>query len=344
MKSPGIGVREGTGSSDKDGRAVGGMGVDINFVGRAQAAYCRQFCPLSNTSVACSPFDSWMQQAEEDLEDNLIIHSADEVTALTDVHELFRESLSEAKADFDTLDRLAGEVDQVVQQNSLADSLACNPYTHVSAQGLSERWNSVRELETKRSQLLLSAAQKQREIGSLQQHFAKLAQQLDSGLEEALKQCHAIGVSGDGTLEQQLSSLQHLQSQSQFDSQLDSLEKCDKQLEDFFVFERSQTPLSLDKVRIKYGQLKSNLKTTMNQIENQILTRDSKGLTQAQMDEYRRCFNHFDRDRTQRLEPTEFKALLVSLEYSITSGDHKSFYAWIDDKRWFSRRFSIDDM
>ncbi len=49
----------------------------------------------------------------------------------------------------------------------------------------------------------------------------------------------------------------------------------------------------------------------------QILTRDSKGITNEQMDEFRKSFFHFDKNRTRRLEPKEFKACLVSLGYNI---------------------------
>lgn len=35
------------------------------------------------------------------------------------------------------------------------------------------------------------------------------------------------------------------------------------------------------------------------------------------MNEFRVSFNHFDKNRTRRLEPKEFKACLVSLGYNI---------------------------
>lgn len=53
------------------------------------------------------------------------------------------------------------------------------------------------------------------------------------------------------------------------------------------------------------------------QMENQILTRDQKGITQDQMDEFRRCFLHFDRKKTRRLEITEFRACLISLGFKV---------------------------
>ena len=35
------------------------------------------------------------------------------------------------------------------------------------------------------------------------------------------------------------------------------------------------------------------------------------------MAEFRKCFNHFDKSKTRRLDPIEFKACLVSLGYNI---------------------------
>ena len=53
------------------------------------------------------------------------------------------------------------------------------------------------------------------------------------------------------------------------------------------------------------------------ELSTQILTRDSKGISEAQMTEFKMSFNHFDKNRTKRLEPKEFKACLISLGYKI---------------------------
>ena len=49
----------------------------------------------------------------------------------------------------------------------------------------------------------------------------------------------------------------------------------------------------------------------------QILTRDSKGISNEQMEDFRKSFLHFDKSRNRRLEPQEFKACLISLGYNI---------------------------
>ncbi len=74
-------------------------------------------------------------------------------------------------------------------------------------------------------------------------------------------------------------------------------------------------------LRSVWNQLSTGLKYTSNEVENQILTRDSKGLSKVQLDDLRRCFNHFDKDKTGRLECPEFKACLVSVGHSIVAED-----------------------
>lgn len=66
-----------------------------------------------------------------------------------------------------------------------------------------------------------------------------------------------------------------------------------------------------------WEQLLTSVARNINEVENQILTRDSKGITNEQMDEFRKSFFHFDKTRSRRLEPKEFKACLVSLGYNI---------------------------
>lgn len=61
----------------------------------------------------------------------------------------------------------------------------------------------------------------------------------------------------------------------------------------------------------------TSIQRNINEVENQILTRDSKGITQEQLNEFRASFNHFDKTRTGRLNPDEFKSCLISVGYNI---------------------------
>lgn len=51
-------------------------------------------------------------------------------------------------------------------------------------------------------------------------------------------------------------------------------------------------------IRVGWEQLLTTIARTINEIENQILTRDAKGISQEQLNEFRASFNHFDRVST----------------------------------------------
>lgn len=82
----------------------------------------------------------------------------------------------------------------------------------------------------------------------------------------------------------------------------------------------------METLRVGWEQLLTSINRNINEVENQILTRDSKGITQEQLNEFRASFNHFDKNRTGRLTPEELKSCLVSLGYSIGKDRQVSIY------------------
>lgn len=53
----------------------------------------------------------------------------------------------------------------------------------------------------------------------------------------------------------------------------------------------------METLRVGWEQLLTSINRTINEVENQILTRDSKGISQEQLTEFRSSFNHFDKNR-----------------------------------------------
>lgn len=58
---------------------------------------------------------------------------------------------------------------------------------------------------------------------------------------------------------------------------------------------------SFQHIRVGWEQLLTTIARTINEVENQILTRDAKGISQEQMNEFRASFNHFDRVRRKKI-------------------------------------------
>ena len=70
-----------------------------------------------------SAFNSWFENAEEDLTDPVRCNSVEEIEALQDQHELFRESLLQAEEDMRILRRLDRQIKSY--------HVSINPYVHL---------------------------------------------------------------------------------------------------------------------------------------------------------------------------------------------------------------------
>jgi actinin alpha len=61
------------------------------------------------------------------------------------------------------------------------------------------------------------------------------------------------------------------------------------------IFDNPHSEYTMEALRASWGQMISAQSRALNETENQILIRDSKGLSEEQITEYRKSFNHFDK-------------------------------------------------
>lgn len=85
-----------------------------------------------------SAFNSWFENAEEDLTDPVRCNSLEEIRALREAHEAFRSSLSSAQADFNQL----AELDQQIKSYQVVS----NPYTWFTMEALEETWGNLQKI------------------------------------------------------------------------------------------------------------------------------------------------------------------------------------------------------
>lgn len=142
-----------------------------------------------------------------------------------------------------------------------------------------------------------------------------------------------ISIEMNGTLEDQLTNLKEYQeSIVSYTPEINTLEGYHQLIQEALVFDNKYTPYtmevcaqihlfklllifgfcyffflipplpcvlcsSLQHLRVSWEQLLTTIARTINEVENQILTRDAKGISQEQLYEYRSSFNHFDKVR-----------------------------------------------
>ncbi|XP_076367736.1 alpha-actinin-like isoform X2 [Tachypleus tridentatus] len=264
-----------------------------------------------------APFNNWLDGAREDLVDMFIVHTMDEIQGLIDAHEQFKQTLGDADREHQSIVGLTEEVENIASKYQVPGGID-NPYTALTTVELTEKWLEVKELVPKRDQVLETELLRQQSNERLRCKFAEKANVVGPWIEGQMDCVAALGMGMQGVLEDQLNKLQQLeQAVEQYQPHMDELEKCHQEVQESMIFENTYTQYTMETLRVGWEQLLTAIHRNINEVENQILTRDSKGITQEQLNECRSSFNHFDKDRSGRLQPEEFKSCLVSLGFNI---------------------------
>merc|ERR1711937_601013 len=264
-----------------------------------------------------APFNNWLDGTREDLVDMFIVHTLDEIQGLIDAHAQFKATLGEADKEFSSIMKLIQDVEAFAKQYNVPGA-TINPYTNLTGKDVQVKWNEVKTLVPQRDQTLQDELKKQENNEALRRQFAEKSNQVGPWIERQMDAVAAIGMGMHGSLEEQLSRLrEYEEAVYQFKPHLEELERINQQIQESFVFENRYTQYTMETLRVGWEQLVTSVNRTINEVENQILTRDSKGITQEQLNEFRASFNHFDKSCSGRLAPDEFKSCLISLGYSV---------------------------
>ncbi|KAI7689966.1 hypothetical protein SSS_00102 [Sarcoptes scabiei] len=264
-----------------------------------------------------APFNNWLDGAREDLVDMFIVHTIEEIQGLIEAHEQFKRTLGEADQEFNSIMKLAQEIQVFATQYQIPGGID-NPYTLLHPQEITSKWNDVKQLVPKRDQTLQTELLRQQRNEGLRRTFAEKANGVGPWIERHIDAVVAIGMGMQGSLEEQLQKLrQYEEAVSTYKIHMDELEKIHQEVQENMIFENRYTQYTMETLRVGWEQLLTSIQRNINEVENQILTRDSKGITQDQLNEFRGSFNHFDKTRTGRLNPDEFKSCLISVGYNI---------------------------
>ncbi|ROL46360.1 Alpha-actinin-3, partial [Anabarilius grahami] len=204
-----------------------------------------------------APFNNWMDGAMEDLQDMFIVHSIEEIQSLITAHDQFKATLPEADKERMAIMGIQNEITKIAQTYGIK-LVGVNPYTVLSPQDITNKWDAVKQLVPLRDQMLQEEVARQQANERLRRSFAA--------------QSNIIG---------------------------------------------PWIQTKMEHIRVGWEQLLTTIARTINEVENQILTRDAKGISQEQLNEFRASFNHFDRKRNGMMDPDDFRACLISMGYDL---------------------------
>ncbi|TRY91370.1 hypothetical protein DNTS_008522, partial [Danionella cerebrum] len=264
-----------------------------------------------------APFNNWMEGAMEDLQDTFIVHTIEEIQGLSTAHEQFKATLPEADKERQAILGIHNEIAKIVQTYHV-NMAGSNPYTTINPQEINAKWEKVRQLVPQRDQALIEEHARQQNNERLRRQFANQANVIGPWIQTKMEEIGRISIEMHGTLEDQLNHLrQYEKSIVNYKPKIDQLEGDHQLIQEALIFDNKHTNYTMEHIRVGWEQLLTTIARTINEIENQVLTRDAKGISQEQMNEFRASFNHFDRDHSGKLGAEEFKACLISLGFDI---------------------------
>ncbi|KAM8953466.1 alpha-actinin-4 isoform 3-T3 [Pelodytes ibericus] len=277
-----------------------------------------------------APFNNWMEGAMEDLQDMFIVHTIEEIEGLIAAHEQFKSTLPDADREREAILDIQNQAQKIADYNHIKLG-GNNPYTSVTPQTINSKWEKVQQLVPKRDSALMGEQDKQQSNEHLRLQFANQANIVGPWIQAKMEEVGRIAIEMHGTLEDQMTHLkQYEQSVINYKPNIDKLEQQHQLIQEALIFDNKHTNYTMEHIRMGWEQLLTTIARTINEVENQILTRDAKGISQEQMHEYRASFNHFDKKRMAALDGDDFRTLLISTGYSLGDAEFTRIMAIVD--------------
>uniref|UniRef100_A0A3P8YH96 Actinin, alpha 2b n=1 Tax=Esox lucius TaxID=8010 RepID=A0A3P8YH96_ESOLU len=242
-----------------------------------------------------APFNNWMEGAMEDLQDMFIVHSVEEIQSLISAHNEFKATLPEADCERQAILSAFTEVQKIAQSYGISRNIP-NPYSDITPAEIGLQWEKVKKMVPQRDSVLQEEMSRQLANEQLRRQFAAqvniIAPWIQTRMEEIGRNSADIG----GPLEDQMSQLKQLEQViTNYKSNIDKLEEHHQHIQECLIFDNKHTNYTMEHIRVGWEMILTTIARTMNEIETQILTRDAKGISQQQMNEFRQSFTHFDR-------------------------------------------------
>jgi len=253
-----------------------------------------------------SAFNSWFENAEEDLTDPVRCNSVEEIKALREAHEQFKNSLSAAKADFKGLEELDARIKSF--------KVGPNPYTWFTMEALEETWSNLHKIIRERDSDLDKEEQRQEENDLLRKQFAGAA----NAFHGWLTQTRAAMMEGSGSLEEQLEATKKKAAEVRSQKgHLKKVEELGSSMEERLILDNRYTEHSTVGLAQQWDQLDQLCMRMQHNLEQQIEARNRSGVSEDALREFSMMFKHFDKDKSGKLDHQEFKSCLRALGYDL---------------------------
>ncbi|KAM4771390.1 alpha-actinin-2 [Rhinophrynus dorsalis] len=277
-----------------------------------------------------APFNIWMEGAMEDLQDMFIVHSVEEIQKLITAHEQFKATLPEADSERQAILGIQNEVEKVIQSYNIRVS-SVNPYSNITVEEIRTKWEKVKRLVPMRDQSLQEELARQHGNERMRRQFAAQANVIGPWIQTKMEEIGHSTMDLTGTLEDQMNNLKQQEHNIvNYKHNIDKLEGDHQMIQESLIFDNKHTNYSMEHIRVGWELLLTTIARTINEIETQILTRDAKGITQEQINEFRSSFNHFDKKKNGLMDHDDFRACLISMGYDLGEAEFARIMVLVD--------------
>ncbi|GMT03322.1 hypothetical protein PENTCL1PPCAC_25496, partial [Pristionchus entomophagus] len=257
-----------------------------------------------------STFNSWFENAEEDLTDPVRCNSLEEIKALREAHAEFQRSLTTAEEDF----RQLQELDRKIKSFQVGP----NPYTWFTMDSLEETWRNLQKIIKERELELQKEHGRQEDNDAMRREFARHANAFHQWLTLTRQEM----MEANGTLEEQLEMLKRRAADIRANrAQLKKIEDIGAVLEKNLILDNRYTEHSTVGLAQAWDQLDQLAMRMQHNLEQQIQARNQSGVTEDALREFSMMFKHFDKEKAGRLDHAQFKSCLRALGYDLPMVD-----------------------
>jgi len=195
-------------------------------------------------------------------------------------------------------------------QRASAAGVSETTYSEVSWAAIQAQWAHINQLVDSRRNDLAEAHRLQEHNESLRVDFANKAKDINEFSHQ--KSTAIDSLSGD--IQAQLDQLEAINAEiSANQHKFNGVVAANQALEDAQVGDNPHTELSIEGIKSQWDSLNVLSKKKQQVLEKELLAKSGSGLTAEQLQEFRECFKHFDKDADSLLDRLELGACLKAL-------------------------------
>eukprot|EP01120_Amphizonella_sp_Union-15-10_P001179 TRINITY_DN1122_c0_g1_i8.p1 TRINITY_DN1122_c0_g1~~TRINITY_DN1122_c0_g1_i8.p1 ORF type:complete len:875 (-),score=266.28 TRINITY_DN1122_c0_g1_i8:53-2542(-) len=259
----------------------------------------------------CLEFARIVEDCDDFLTDPISVTTVNAVQSLESKHqEYLKGQHEEAKKAYDALVHLAGEIKQSGRSEK--------EYSEFSIDDITSKWNNTQKLSDKRKQNLTKETSTQEHNENLRVQFAQKGKSVHDFFTAKHKELSSLS----GDLDKQLNTVKHAQTEILgHQSSVEELEDLNRQLEAAEVTDNPHTELTIETIKMDFEGLTQFTAKEIKVLESELIAKKHGGVSSEELNEFKECFDHFDKNKVGKLDRLELNSCLKSLGQDATEAD-----------------------